>query len=222
MQTTLEDNCSITIFLSEYCSIHILIRGLLSDFLIRWGNAKFQGHFSIANEVVNFINPTGKQIGLTLADKVLHVYIQTFSLTECIGIVGVRKYMGCPCMRARARACVCVCARACVCVCVCACESVCLSICLYNCLSVREQPYAVTIELIPVQRLLHKYNSQKTPCKCIQTAPPTPTPSPNTTTSTTSHPLGHLVLCTRSIPIDFQTNPLPITRISTLSIPLLL
>ena len=131
MQTTLEDNCSITIFLSEYCSIHILIRGLLSDFLIRWGNAKFQGHFSIANEVVNFINPTGKQIGLTLADKVLHVYIQTFSLTECIVIIGVRK---------TGVVCLCVCVSVCLSVCLCVCLSVCLSVCLCVC----HEPFAET------------------------------------------------------------------------------
>ena len=80
--------------------------------------------------------------------------IFTFSYFHWLNVLGSSGSeninMGCPCMRARARACVCVCARACVCVCVCACESVCLSICLYNCLSVREQPYAVTIELIPV------------------------------------------------------------------------
>ena len=42
-------------------------------------------------------------------------YNQSFSLTECIGIVGVRKYLDC------LSVCVCVCASVCVCVCVCVC-----------------------------------------------------------------------------------------------------
>ena len=42
----------------------------------------------------------------------LSFYIQSFSLTECIGIVGVRKYLGC-----LSAVCLCVCL--CVCVCVC-------------------------------------------------------------------------------------------------------
>ena len=103
---------------------------------------------------------------------------------------------------AHARVCVCVCARVCVCVCVCV--SVCLSICLYNCLSVLEQPYAVTIELITC--ILHQYNSQKTSWKCIQTAPhPHPTPL----IEHHYYHLGHLVLCTRSIPTHFQPPPSP-------------
>ena len=45
-----------------------------------------------------------------------HFYIQSFSLTECIVIVGVRKYRGC--------------LSVCLCVCVCVCLSVCVSVCL--------------------------------------------------------------------------------------------
>ena len=59
--------------------------------------------------------------GQTCGIHSIHFYIQSFSLTECIGIVGVRKYLGCPCF------CVCVCV--CLCVCVCVCLSVCLSVC---------------------------------------------------------------------------------------------
>ena len=41
----------------------------------------------------------------------LSFYIQSFSLTECIVIVGVRKYRGCLCV------CLCVCVSVCVCLC---------------------------------------------------------------------------------------------------------
>ena len=63
-------------------------------------------------------------------------YIRSFSLNKCIGIVGVRKYLGCPC----------VCLSFCVCVCASVCKCVCLSIC--------GQPCAVTT--MPISTKLYR------------------------------------------------------------------
>ena len=62
-------------------------------------------------------------------EQVLHIfiflvsvpfYIQSFSLTECIVIVGVRKTGGCLCVCVSV--CLCVCLSVCLCVCVCVCK----------------------------------------------------------------------------------------------------
>ena len=54
-----------------------------------------------------------------ICDHTEAFYIQSFSLTECIGIVRVRKYrVVCLCV------CLCVCVSVCLCVCVCVCVSV--------------------------------------------------------------------------------------------------
>ena len=83
-------------------------------------SVKSEKHFFSKVGLINQNNQGGLRTGISG-----NFYIQSFSLTECIVIVGVLKTGGCLCV--------------CVCVCVCVCLSVCLSVCVSVCLSVESR-----------------------------------------------------------------------------------
>ena len=84
---------------------NILAQQVFQFLKIKWWKSQWTKYiFTLHSEILFFFRSWPP----------LGFYIQSFSLTECIVIVGVRKYLGC--------------LSVCLCVCLCVCVSVCLSV----------------------------------------------------------------------------------------------